>query len=106
MKVPLVGGRNLIEGDELSVVVSESLARLKWPENDPVGQPIKIGDQELTVIGVARSARSLAPGNPDAVELYRLVREADQIGLALVARTSGPTEALVPAFSAAANSVD
>jgi len=106
MKIPLVGGRNLIEGDELSVVVSESLARMQWPDTDPVGQPIKIGDEMLTVIGIARSARSLAPGNPDAVELYRLAREADLTGLALVARTSGPTETLAPAFSAAANSID
>ena len=106
MKIPLVGGRNLIEGDELSVVVSESLARRKWPDEDPVGQPIKLGDEVLTVVGVARSARSITPGDPDAVELYRLARERDLTGLALVARTSGPAEALAPAFSAAANSVE
>ena len=88
------------------MVVSESLARRKWPEQDPVGQSIKIGDEVLTVIGVARSARSLAPGDPDAVELYRLARETDLTGLAIVARTAGPSAALASAFSAAANSVD
>jgi macrolide transport system ATP-binding/permease protein len=106
MKIPLVRGRNLIEGDERSVVVSESLVRRIWPDGDPLGQPFKIGDDTLTVIGVAASARSLTPGDPDAVELYRLAREADLTGLALVARTSGPSAALVPAFSAAANDVD
>ena len=106
MKIPIVSGRNLITGDELDVVVSESLARRKWPGNDPVGQPIKIGDEVLTVVGVARSARSLAPGDPDAVELYRLAREADLTGLAIVARTAGPSAALASAFSTAANSVD
>ena len=88
------------------MVVSESLARRKWPGSDPVGQPIKIGDEVLTVVGVARSARSLAPGDPDAVELYRLAREADLTGLAIVARTAGPSAALASAFSTAANSVD
>lgn len=106
MKIPLVGGRNLIAGHEPDVVVSESLARRKWPVADPVGQTITIGEEVLTVVGVARSARSIAPGDPDAVELYRLAREGDLTGLALVARTSGPTEALAPAVSAAANGVD
>src|SRR5439155_3095966 len=73
---------------------------------DPLGQPIKIGDEMLTVVGIAGSARSLALGDPDAVELYRLAREGDLTGLAVVARTSGPTEALTPAFWAAVNGVD
>ncbi len=106
MMIPLLRGRNLVEGDELSVVVSESLAGRHWPAGDPLGQPITIGDDVLTVAGVAGNARSLALGDPEAVELYRLVREADFTGLALVARTSGPTETMGPAFSAAANGVD
>jgi len=106
MKIPLLRGRNLMEGDERGVVVSESLARRNWPDRDPLGQLIKIGDEALTVVGIAGSARSLAIGDPDAVELYRLAREGDLTGLAVVARTSGPTEALASAFSAAANGVD
>jgi predicted permease len=106
MKIPLVRGRNLIDGDEGGVVVSESLVRRNWPDGDPVGQPLKIGDETLTVVGVAKSARSLAPGDPDAVELYRLARTDDFPGLFMVARTAGPSEAVASAFVAAANSVD
>jgi len=106
MKIPLVRGRNLIEGDESAVVVSESLVQRHWPDGDPVGQPFKIGEETLTVIGVAGSARLLSPGDPDTVELYRLVRANDFPGLFVVARTSGPTEAMAPAFSQVANGVD
>ena len=106
MKIPLLRGRNLIDGDERSVVVSESLARRKWPDQDPLGQPFKIGDETLTVVGIAGNARSLAIRDPEAVELYRLAREADLTGLAVVARIAGATEALAPAFSAVANAVD
>ena len=106
MKIPLRRGRNLHEGDERGVVVSESLARRNWPDREPLGQPFTIGDEALTVVGIAGSARSLALGDPDAVELYRLAREADLTGLAVVARTAGPTEALASAFSAVANGVD
>jgi ABC-type antimicrobial peptide transport system permease subunit len=49
---------------------------------------------------------SLAIRNPEAVELYRLAREADLSGLALVARTAGPSEGWTSVISEAANSVD
>lgn len=106
MQIPLLRGRNLVDGDELSVVVSESLARRQWPDGDPLGQPFKIGDEVLTVIGIAGNARSLALRDPEAVELYRPAREADLTRLAVVARTSGPAAIVAPAFSAAANGVD
>jgi predicted permease len=106
MKIPLRSGRNLILGDERSVVVSESLAARKWPGGDALGQPIKIGDESLTVIGIAGNARSLAIRDPEAVEMYRLAREADLTGLAVVARTSVPTEQVASSVSAIANGVD
>ena len=106
MKIPLLRGRNLTAGDDVSVVVSESLAQRNWPGRDPLGEPVKIGDEALTVVGIAGNARSLAIRDPEAVELYRLAREADLTGLAVVARTAGPSEHLISAFSAAAYGVD
>lgn len=106
MQIPLVRGRNLTEGDESGIIVSESLARRHWPGRDPLGQPFKIGEEPLTVVGIAGSARTLALGDPEAVELYRLARESDLTGLALIARTSVPTETVRSAFSAAAHGVD
>jgi predicted permease len=106
MKIPLVRGRNLIEGEDHGVVVSESLGATYWPGRDPLGQTITIGTDTLTVVGIAGSARSLAMRNPEAVEMYRLAREADFPGLAVVARTAGPTETVASEFSIAASSVD
>lgn len=106
MKIPLVRGRNLAEGDERAVVVSESLVQRNWPGGDALGQPLKIGDETLTVVGIAGSARTLTPGDPDTVELYRLARDADFPSLALVARTAGDPDGLRAAVTAAANGVD
>lgn len=106
MKIALLRGRDLAEGDPSGIVVGESLALRYWPDREPLGQLLTIGDEALTVVGIAASARSLALGDPDVVEFYRLAREADLAGLAVVARTAGPTEGWTPAFSAAANSVD
>ena len=106
MKIALLRGRDLVEGDPSGVVVGESLALRYWPGREPLGQLLKIGDEALTVVGIAASARSLALGDPDVVEFYRLAREADLTGLAVVARTAGPTEDWTSAVSTAANSVD
>jgi hypothetical protein len=88
------------------VVVSESLAGRKWPGRDPLGELITIRDEALTVVGISGNARSLAMRDPEAVELYRLAREADFTGLAVVARTAGPTADQAPTFSAVADGVD
>jgi predicted permease len=106
MKIRLLRGRNLIAGDERSVVVSESLAEKRWPNRDPLGETIKIGDDAHVVVGVAANARALATRDPQAVELYRLAREADLAGLFVVARTSVPTADLRSAFSTVARSID
>jgi hypothetical protein len=106
MKIRLLRGRNLIDGDERSVVVSESLAQRKWPNGDALGEIITIGDDALTVVGIAGNARSLAMRDPDAVELYRLAREADLTGLFIVARTSVPSADVAAACSMVARNVD
>jgi predicted permease len=106
MTIPLVRGRHLREDDPGGIVVSASLAARHWPGRDPLGEPFAIGDDPLIVVGVAGNARSLALGDPDSVELYRVAREADLTSLAVVARTSAPTELLYAAVAAAANGVD
>jgi predicted permease len=106
MNIPLLRGRNLVTGDESSVVVSESLARKRWPDQDPIGQPFQIGAAPLTVVGIAGNARSLALQDVDAVELYRLAGDEDAAGLSLVVRTRGNTEAIAAAASLAAAGLD
>jgi len=106
MKIPLLAGRNLIEGAEDAVIVSASLASRYWPGRDGLDQSIKIGEESLKVIGIAGNARSLAPGDTDAAELYRLARDSDFPDMAVIARTSGPSSGLVSPFTAVANEVD
>ena len=102
MRIPLLRGRNLSAGDESGIVVSESLARKRWPNQDALGQAFPIGDAPLIVVGIAGNARSLALQDPDAVELYRLAGEGDLVGMSVVVRTQGSPEALTAAVGAAA----
>jgi predicted permease len=112
LRIPLLRGRNLVAGDTQAIVVSESLARRQWPGQDPLGKPLALGvdsagrPASFTVVGTSASARSLALQDPDAVEIYRLASEADLAWITVVARTSGPPEAVAASLAAVANAVD
>ena len=50
MGIPLLRGRYLLPGESHAVVISESLARKRWPNEDPIGKHWKNGKD--IVVGV------------------------------------------------------
>jgi predicted permease len=110
MKIPVVRGRNLMRGDTRAIIVSESLARLQWPAEDPLGKPFRMGasgeDTSYTVVGVAGSARLVSPEDSDAVEIYQLPDEGLLPAMVVLARTSAPPEGLVRVVASIAKSID
>jgi predicted permease len=102
MKIPLLRGRNLMPGDTQAVVVSESLARVEWPFQDPVGQTFS----KDVVVGVAANARLVSPEDSDAVEVYHLAPQELLPSMVVLIRTSGPVEPLVPLIASTAKSID
>jgi predicted permease len=102
LKIPILRGRGLMRGDTHAVVVSESLARRKWPLEDPLG---KLFDKR-TVVGIAGSARLNAANDPDAVELYDLA-DADTLpSMIVLVRTIGPPESVLPLVASIAKAID
>ena len=89
-------------GDTHAMVVSESLALLQWPGEDPVGQQF----EDHTVVGVAGNARWAALQDPDAVEAYYLAGADDLPMLVALVKTSGPPEALAPVVASVARAID
>ncbi len=105
MRIPLLRGRNLARGDTQAIVVSESLARRQWPAEDPVGKTFRMDAENLTVVGVAGSARLVSPEDSDAVEVYQLAG-ADLTPMVVMVRTLTPPEGLLRRVAAAAKAVD
>jgi predicted permease len=105
MQIPLLRGRNLAPGDTRAIVVSESLARMQWPAEDPLGKPFKVGDGNYTVVGVAGSARLVSPEDSDAVEVYQLA-DADLSPMVVLVRMSAPPEGLAPVVASIVKSID
>lgn len=115
MGIPLRAGRTFGPDDRagapLVALISESLARRRFPGEDPVGQRLRIGPPDgppYTVIGVVGDVKqmSLAGGAPDAVYTTASQwRFADNV-MSLVIRARDDPAALAPSVRGAVWSVD
>ena len=78
--IPLIRGRLFGEQDNWNspnvAVISESLARQRWPNQDPIGQRIDFGNMDgnlkkpLTIIGIAGDVRARGLDFPPSPIIY------------------------------------
>ena len=113
--VPLRRGRLLSEHDmadaPLVVLISESLAKRKFGDRDPIGQRVHVGPTDrpwYTVVGVVGDVKqiSLAANQPDAVYIPTTQSWSLESAQSLVVRTGGDAAGLTPAIKQAIWSVD
>lgn len=79
------------------VVISQSLARIFWPDQDPIGQTLTPFDgSDDIVIGVVSDSITAHLRVGSAAALYRPLRNVE--GANLVVRAEGSPEALVPSI--------
>jgi len=104
MGIPLLHGRYLQPGDKHVVVLSESLARKRWPTEDPIGKPWQDGKD--TVIGVVGNTRAQEMNNSDATELYAPAGDENYPGMSVLVKTFGSPEKITPAIKAISSSID
>jgi predicted permease len=102
MSIPLLRGRGLARGETGTIVVSDSLARVRWPGDDPLGKQF----ENATVVGVVGSARLVSPEDSDAVEIYRLANETALPAMVVLVKTSGAPEPLLSSVAAIGRAVD
>ena len=98
--IPLLHGRVMRAGEQHVVVLSESLARRRWPNEDPIGKQWKNGKD--TVIGVVGNTRAMELNNTDATEIYYPAATARMPEMSVLVKTVGAT----PAIMAIAGSLD
>jgi hypothetical protein len=97
--IPLLRGRLFRDGEKDVIVVSETLARRRWPDSDPLGQRYS----DATIVGVVGNARTVRIGEAAAGECYRAIDPADVVGPAmavLVVRTQGAPQGVAPTVAA------
>lgn len=115
MGIPLLRGRGITAQDHasapLAVVISDALARRRFPGTDPIGQRLHIGPTDspwFTVVGVAGNVKQLSLESDflDAVYLAPEQWHFADRALSLVIKTRGDAAALTAAVRSAIWSVD
>lgn len=121
--LPIVRGRGFERSEAAAnapvAVVSESTARLLWPDAEPIGQSLKVSapgdDAHVTVVGVSRDAvdrpvLGLQPGAyprsrwPSAVAVYRPLDVAAHGEYTLLVRTGNARALRLPVAAPARHS--
>ncbi len=115
LHVPLIKGRFifLADGpDALPVaVISESMARANWPDQDPIGKHLKLGrpessEPERRVVGVVRDIRSSAFEPKPNPTTYVPFAQMPQASSAVLVRTSADPLSLARRMTQQLRSID
>ncbi len=104
--IPLLRGRLFEDRDTMDAphvaLISESLAREKWPNEDPTGRTIEFGNMDgdlrlLTVIGVVGDVREASLETPPRPTIYVNYRQRPQATyrFSAVVRTAGDPASVI-----------
>jgi predicted permease len=82
--IPILRGRGFSDEEmragAMVMVASETTARNLWPNQEPLGKIVKVSRATFQVIGVARDAQNIHPGEIPEVLFYRPLRPSDRDG--------------------------
>lgn len=104
--IPLLRGRLFDDRDTMGAphvaLISESLGREKWPNEDPIGHTIEFGNMDgdlrlLTVIGVVGDVREASLETPPRPTIYVNYRQRPQATyhFSAVVRTAGDPASVI-----------
>ena len=108
MNIPVIRGRVFEDRDAPDAphvgVISQALAKAKWPNEDPIGKIIQYGNMDgdlrpFTVIGVVGDVREASLADPPRATFYANYRQRPRGASAFnfVVQSSAPPEAIIPA---------
>jgi predicted lysophospholipase L1 biosynthesis ABC-type transport system permease subunit len=95
-----------MRGDTDATVVSQSLALLGWPGEDPLGKQLELENGKYTVVGISGNARVAELEDRDSTEAYFLADAADMPSMVVLVKTSGRPEELASTVASIAKAVD
>ncbi len=106
LQIPLLRGRLFQDSDTIDAphvaVISEALAREKWPNSDPIGQPIEFGNMDgdtrlITIVGIVGDVHMDGPSLPPTQLVYTNYRQRPQGAETynLLIRTEQPPAAMI-----------
>jgi putative ABC transport system permease protein len=115
LQIPLRAGRFFDQrdaaGSTRAVIVNETMARMFWPDENPIGRRIKYGllssrGEWMTIVGVVADTHRTGYEAAVRPETYLPQAQSPDVGLALLIRTTGDPMALVPSLRAVLHEID
>ena len=92
MRIPMVHGRDFDEQDRESaprvVVINETMAHRYWPRGNALGQRLKLTNDWLEVVGIAKDVRNRSLNESPQPFLYVPLLQDYRSDMILVARTA------------------
>jgi predicted permease len=104
MRIPLLQGRYFRADEKNAVILSESLARKRWPTEDPIAKQWENGKD--IVVGVVGNTRAMELNNTDATEIYYLPTAEVLPGMSVLVKTAGDPNTLSPTIKSVTRSID
>jgi predicted permease len=100
--MPVVEGRDFVSRDDgtaaPAAIINRALARRLWPEGSAVGRRLSFQGRRLDVVGVVGNPRFWALTDEGRPLVFRPLAQEYRGKVALVVRTMGPPENLLPAI--------
>jgi putative ABC transport system permease protein len=111
MGMPILQGRAFQTTDTESsapvAIVDEKLARMQWPNEDPLGKRIRIGGSPwMTIVGIVSSIKNSKLDEETIPYVYRPDTQFVRLERTLVGRTASDSTALIPAIRQQVASLD
>jgi putative ABC transport system permease protein len=112
MGIPILRGRVFDLQDQIdkppAIVINQTMARRFWPEEDPVGKPVRLLSPAVTatVVGVVGDVKHLSLDEPELPQAYLAAAQHPNIFASLVVRTTGDAVSFSKAVRGAIWSLD
>ena len=108
--IPLVVGREFTQNDDENsprvAIINETMAGKYWPGKDPIGQRLKVKDNWMQIVGVAKNVKIETKLEPPRSFFYVPVRQNFFVGNALLIRTRETPGAITNALVREVHALD
>lgn len=104
--IRILKGNGFVESEMPQAVISESLARVLWPGQEPIGRKIRDRQSWVTVVGVVSDVRHHGPLEEPVFVMHRPFSQRPQGTMGLVVRTSSEPLSVAPVVRSAILAVD
>jgi putative ABC transport system permease protein len=108
--IPLVAGREFTRTDDENaprvVIINETMAAKYWPGKDPIGQRLKVKNDWMQIVGVAKNVKIETKLEPPRSFFYVPVRQNFFVGNALLIRTRETPGAITNALAREVHALD